>query len=76
MPITKTIYKKGSKNNVANCRPICLTSVMCKIVVRIVEKNIGQYLETASILSDVSREDGNNEDPPPNDPLDGAVPKE
>ncbi len=54
MPITKTVYKKGSKNNVVNYRLICLTSVICKILERIVEANIGQYLETASILSDAS----------------------
>ncbi len=76
MPITKTIYKKGSKNNVANYRPFCLTSVICKILERIVEANIGQYLETASISINLSREDGNNEDPTPNNPLDGTVPKE
>ncbi len=28
------ICKKGSKNNVANYRPICLTSVVCKILER------------------------------------------
>ncbi len=38
--------------NVANCRPICFTFVVCKILERIVKANILQYLITASILSD------------------------
>ncbi len=29
--ITSPIYKKGSKNGVANNRPICRTSMVCKI---------------------------------------------
>ncbi len=39
------IYNKGSKNNVANYRPICLTSVACKILERILKENILQYLK-------------------------------
>ncbi len=39
------IYKKGSKNDVANYRPICLTSVACKILERILKANILQYLK-------------------------------
>ncbi len=46
------IYKKGCKNNASNYRPICLASVICKILERIVKANILQYLKTASILSD------------------------
>ncbi len=46
------MYKKGSKNDVANYRPICLTSVVCKTLERIVKANILQYLETASLFSD------------------------
>ncbi len=46
------IYKKGSKNNVSNYRPICLTYVGCKILERIVKVNTLQCLKTASILSD------------------------
>ncbi len=40
------IYKKGSKNNVTNYRPIYLTSVVCKTVERIVKAKILQYLVT------------------------------
>ncbi len=45
------IYKKGCRNNVANYRPIWLTSVVCKILERIIKANILQYLKTDSILS-------------------------
>ncbi len=38
-------YKKGSKHDVANYRPICLTSVACKILERILKANILQYLK-------------------------------
>ncbi len=38
-------YEKGSKNDVANNRPICLTSVACKILERILKANILQYLK-------------------------------
>ncbi len=46
------MYKKGSNNDVANYRPICPASVVCKILGRIVKANILQYLETASLVSD------------------------
>ncbi len=46
------IYKKGSKHDVSNYSPICLTSVACKILERILKANILQYLKKASLLSD------------------------
>ncbi len=39
------IHKEGSKNDVANYRPICLTSVACKILEKILKENILQYLK-------------------------------
>ncbi len=39
------IYKKVSKGDVANYRPIGLTSVACKILERILKTNILQYLK-------------------------------
>ncbi len=39
------INKKGSKNDVASYRPICLTSVACKILERILKANILQHLK-------------------------------
>ncbi len=44
------IYKKGSEDDVANYRPICLNSVVCKILQRTLKAN--SSLKTASILSD------------------------
>ncbi len=41
------IYKKVSKGDAANYRPICLTSVACKILERILKTNILQYLKEA-----------------------------
>ncbi len=46
------VYKKGSKNDVANYRPIYLTPVVYKILERILKANILQYLKTATLLSD------------------------
>ncbi len=46
------IYKEGSKNDVANCTPICHTSVTCTILERILKAYILQYLKTVSLLSD------------------------
>ncbi len=44
-PIICPIYKKGSKNDAANYRPIGLTSVACEILKRILKANIFQYLK-------------------------------
>ncbi len=46
------MYKKGSKNDMANYRPICLPSVACKILDRILKANILQCLKKASLLCD------------------------
>ncbi len=46
------IYKKGSKNDLTNYRPSCLTPVVCKLLERILKTNILQYLKTASHLND------------------------
>jgi hypothetical protein len=39
------IYKKGPKNEAGNYRPISLTSVVCKILERIIKENLTQFLE-------------------------------
>ncbi len=44
LSIILPVYKKGSKNDVANCRPICLASVVCKPQERIAKENILKYL--------------------------------
>ncbi len=51
-PIICPIYKKGNKNDVANYRPICLTSIACKILERILTAKILKNLKKASLLSD------------------------
>ncbi len=43
--LANALYKKGSKRDVANYRPICLTSVVCKILERILKANILQDLK-------------------------------
>ena len=46
------IYKKGSRYNPLNYRPISLTSVACKCLERIIAKQLYEYLESNHILSD------------------------
>ncbi len=50
------IHKNGYKKDVANNRPICLTSEVCKILERILKANIRQLLKTASLLSDAQHD--------------------
>jgi hypothetical protein len=45
------IFKKGNKELVENYRPICLTSIICKIMERILKDLVCQHLHTSRILS-------------------------
>jgi Reverse transcriptase (RNA-dependent DNA polymerase)/Endonuclease-reverse transcriptase len=45
------IFKKGSKTNAENYRPISLTSVVCKIFEHIITSNIATYLEQNSLFN-------------------------
>ena len=45
------IFKKGSRANPLNYRPISLTSVPCKIMEKIIRKNIVNHLEENNILT-------------------------
>ncbi|EYB92879.1 hypothetical protein Y032_0189g1209 [Ancylostoma ceylanicum] len=49
--IVKPIFKKGSKFEVSNYRPICLTSCTGKVLERIACKQIGCYLSSNQLLS-------------------------
>ena len=46
------IYKKGSRYDTLNYRPISLTSVPCKCLERIICQQLTAYLEDNSILTD------------------------
>jgi len=45
------IYKKGSKNDVSNYRPISLTSVICKIFESILRDNIIKHFQVNKLFT-------------------------
>ena len=46
------IFKKGSRGDPANYRPVSLTSNVCKIMERIIKEEIVQYLKRNTIIKD------------------------
>jgi hypothetical protein len=46
------VYKKGSRSAVDNYRPISLTSVCCKVMERLVRKEVLQHMTSNGFLSD------------------------
>ena len=46
------LYKKGSRTDLSNFRPISLTSVCCKVLEHIIHSSIYSHLEKYSILCD------------------------
>ena len=46
------IYKKGDKSRACNYRPISLTSIVCKIMERVIYDTMQSYLRTHNLLSD------------------------
>ena len=50
--IVVPIYKKGSRYDALNYRPISITSVPCKSLERIIVRHILDYLNMKNILSD------------------------
>ena len=47
------IYKKGNKTKVNNYCPVCLTSVMIKILESIIRDNLSNYLSDNNLLSPI-----------------------
>ena len=45
------LFKKGDKSNVANYRPISLTSIVCKLLEHIVHSTVMDFLDSNKILS-------------------------
>ena len=46
------VFKKGEKYDVANCRPVSLTCICCKILEHILVSNINRHLAFDSIHAD------------------------
>lgn len=46
------IFKKGSKTDKANYRPVSLTSVPCKIMESIIKDRMKQFLDSNGVISD------------------------
>lgn len=46
------IFKKGDRSNPGNYRPVSLTSVICKMLERIIRQNIVDHLNENGLLSD------------------------
>ena len=50
--LVTAIHKKDSKSNPANCRPISLTSLCCKVMEHIMLSHIAKHLAANNILID------------------------
>ena len=46
------IFKKGSRNDPANYRPVSLTSQVCKVLESIVKEHMFDYLKSQNLLSE------------------------
>lgn len=46
------IFKKGSRKDAANYRPVSLTPVICKVMEHIIHSHVMKHLENQDILSD------------------------
>ena len=49
--IVSPIYKKGARNKAENYRPISLTSVVCKLMEKIVKESLMSHLIKNNLLS-------------------------
>ena len=50
--IITPIFKKGTRSNAANYRPVSLTSQVCKVMERILKVHIVEHLETHNVISE------------------------
>ena len=44
MPNVSTVFKKGSKSDPANYKPISLTCILCKVIEHIITSKLTQHL--------------------------------
>ncbi|CAH8458231.1 unnamed protein product [Dicrocoelium dendriticum] len=51
MGIIKPIYKGGNRQDPASYRPICLTSIVCKIMERVLKRALRLHLERLDLIS-------------------------
>ena len=51
--VVTAIYKKGNKTDPGNYRPVSLTSVICKILEKIIKDKMTKFLEENNLLSDL-----------------------
>ena len=47
--IVKPMFKGGSKNDPSSYRPVCLTSVICKVMEKIIKKTINEHFVSAGL---------------------------
>ena len=45
------LFKKGKKNSAANYRPVSLTSIICKVMEKLVRKKIVDHMTEYSLFS-------------------------
>ena len=47
-----SIYKKGNKKIASNYRPASITSVLCRILEKLIRNQIVEYMQSENLLSD------------------------
>jgi hypothetical protein len=45
------LFKKGSKNSASNYRPVSLTSIICKLMEKLIRKRIIQHMDKFDLFS-------------------------
>ena len=52
LPLSATTAKKGDSSNVANYRPIAITSVLSKIMEKVINEQVLRHLESNNLIHD------------------------